>query len=350
MKKIIPILIMVIIFLAVILSAYSYQTIYNPFTGKLDYHITANMSGENITADNFFGSITELDPFWSANQSSYWNTSTNLDFTTNLTTTGNLSGAYIFGDGSQLHGIQHGNLALFLLNNASDISGSKILFTEHNIITATTLSRAITATGTEYQNWTTNDGVPNLHMLLDGVNEMHVHARVTASGKKDTTLLWKIWQNDSSDNMNLLFTSEESSVLTTTLSAVDIHMAVDETDLNLSDRLTIQLIANIAGSGGNPTVEVQVEGITASRVELVVPGANVGTFVPYLGAIRNLDIGAHNFSVDTSVFFVDSNNNRVGIGTSNPYSGLHYQGDIFYLTPNAGADSNDNITIKNYAT
>ncbi len=40
----------------------------------------------------------------------------------------------------------------------------------------------------------------------------------------------------------------------------------------------------------------------------------------------------------------------VGIGTSNPYSGLHYQGDIFYLTPNAGAESNDNITIKNYAT
>ena len=29
---------------------------------------------------------------------------------------------------------------------------------------------------------------------------------------------------------------------------------------------------------------------------------------------------------------------------------MHYQGDIFYLTPNAGTDSNDDITIKNYAT
>ena len=50
------------------------------------------------------------------------------------------------------------------------------------------------------------------------------------------------------------------------------------------------------------------------------------------------------------VFVVDTTNGRVGIGTSSPYSGLHYQGDILYLTPAAGAESNDNITIKNYAT
>ena len=76
------------------------------------------------------------------------------------------------------------------------------------------------------------------------------------------------------------------SLSLTSWSAIDIHMAVDETSLNLSDRLTLQLIANIAGGGGNPTVEVQIEGDTASRIELVVPGANVGTFVPYTGAIN----------------------------------------------------------------
>ncbi len=41
---------------------------------------------------------------------------------------------------------------------------------------------------------------------------------------------------------------------------------------------------------------------------------------------------------------------KFGIGTGSPQSGLHYQGDILYLTPAAGAESNDNITIKNYAT
>ena len=48
--------------------------------------------------------------------------------------------------------------------------------------------------------------------------------------------------------------------------------------------------------------------------------------------------------------FLTNIGDKVGIGTASPYSGLHYQGDIFYLTPNAGTDSNDNITIKNYAT
>lgn len=67
MKKLIPILVAVIIFLAVILSAYNFQTTYNPFTSKLDYHITSNMSGENITADNFFGNLNSSyiqNEFW----------------------------------------------------------------------------------------------------------------------------------------------------------------------------------------------------------------------------------------------------------------------------------------------
>ncbi|KKL75612.1 hypothetical protein LCGC14_2053120, partial [marine sediment metagenome] len=48
------------------------------------------------------------------------------------------------------------------------------------------------------------------------------------------------------------------------------------------------------------------------------------------------DFPAGNYSFDTSTLFIDSSNDRIGIGTSNPYSGLHYQGDILYLTPNAG--------------
>ena len=57
-------------------------------------------------------------------------------------------------------------------------------------------------------------------------------------------------------------------------------------------------------------------------------------------------------SVSSSAFnrsgtdvFLHHTGDSVGIGTNSPYSGLHYQGDIFYLTPNAGADSNDSITI-----
>ncbi len=171
----------------------------------------------------------------------------------------NVTASYFIGDGSQLHGIQHGSLVLFMLDNASDIAGSKILFTDIGLQPSVTLSKGITSSGAEFQNWTTNDGVPNLHILVDGVNELHFHARVTATGRKDTTIFWRLYQNDTSNNMNLLFTSEESTILTTAMTALDIHIATDEIDLNLSDRLTLQLVVNLVGSGGDPTVEIKIE-------------------------------------------------------------------------------------------
>ncbi len=57
MKKLIFILLTVLFITAFVTATYNYRTIYNPFTGKLDFHISSNMSGENITADWFFGSV-----------------------------------------------------------------------------------------------------------------------------------------------------------------------------------------------------------------------------------------------------------------------------------------------------
>ncbi len=59
-------------------------------------------------------------------------------------------------------------------------------------------------------------------------------------------------------------------------------------------------MVNLDGGGANPTVEIKIEGDTDSRVELVVPGANVGTFVPYLGAINGLNLGVFNFTTSGS--------------------------------------------------
>ncbi len=44
-----------------VLSAYgyNYQTIYNPFTTKLDYTITGNFSGNDIDLDNY--NLTTVD-------------------------------------------------------------------------------------------------------------------------------------------------------------------------------------------------------------------------------------------------------------------------------------------------
>jgi hypothetical protein len=41
-------------------------------------------------------------------------------------------------------------------------------------------------------------------------------------------------------------------------------------------------------------------------------------FVPYTGAVSNVNLGTHNFTVDTNTLFVDSVNHRLGIGTTAP--------------------------------
>ncbi len=52
------------------------------------------------------------------------------------------------------------------------------------------------------------------------------------------------------------------------------------------------------------------------------------SYVPYTGANRNLDLGTNNLSVSTSLLFVDSTNNEIGIATANPFVDLHVNGDI----------------------
>ena len=106
------------------------------------------------------------------------------------------------------------------------------------------------------------------------------------------------------------------------------------------------------GSGANRWRTLYIQNISADEIDVA---GNVtasgyllgdGSFLTGVSGIFNST--AWNRS-GTNVF-LNHIGDDVGIGTKSPYSGLHYQGDIFYLTPNAGADSNDNITIKNYAT
>ena len=62
MKYIHKIILATFIGLAIIalITAYQLQTVYNPFTGKLDYTVTSNFSGDNITADYYFGDGSKL--------------------------------------------------------------------------------------------------------------------------------------------------------------------------------------------------------------------------------------------------------------------------------------------------
>jgi hypothetical protein len=51
-------------------------------------------------------------------------------------------------------------------------------------------------------------------------------------------------------------------------------------------------------------------------------------FVPYSGAVKDLDLGPNSLTVDAGTLFVDKVNRRVGIGTTAPTTKLHIAGPI----------------------
>ncbi len=103
-------------------------------------------------------------------------------------------------------------------------------------------------------------------------------------------------------------------------------------NMSLGQKITFafaETIDNIVNGWIRITGNLQVDGdvnITGGlnlTGDLFVGGFNVtGDFIPYTGANQNVDLGANNFSVNTNTLFVDSDNGRVGIGTTTPIGAL----------------------------
>lgn len=53
---------------------------------------------------------------------------------------------------------------------------------------------------------------------------------------------------------------------------------------------------------------------------------NLSMYVPYVGADKNINFGANDFTVNTNTLFVDSLTGRVGVGTTNPTYKLDVEG------------------------
>ncbi len=340
MKTIIKILI--ILFLALIIlpsvnaaykrEVYDYQG--SHLREKVNYSLIdsdeftgGNATLENVTADWF--SWTEDSPYlsWTGSVLSFveslMNSSiihligthptgnTTAELTTwiganrseNVVFDENVTADYFLGDGSQLYGIQTGELVFFLHDeSSSDIANSKRLESNRNDTSTQTLQFSTLSDNDDLQNWTTEVGIPHVDFLLGGVYAIHIHARVTSGSAKDTALYFKLWKIDSSGaNHVLIGTSEDSNTLTDSFVGSVIHLELDDTLIELTDRLILQAYVDISGSGSTPTVELQIEGDSGTRIEINVPGVNIATFVPYSGAVNSVDLGKYNITTSDTM-------------------------------------------------
>ncbi|MDE1946183.1 MAG: hypothetical protein KGH93_03260, partial [Patescibacteria group bacterium] len=218
-------------------------------------------------------------------------------------------------------------LAYYMQNTTSDISG----YWEQLVVPQvgkTTFSTAGLATGTTtLRIWATDPGFPGLSFIPAGQFGFHVHAARTA-GNRTANVFAEIWEvSATGTDIAKIGTTESTAIdggLTGTETQYDLYFALPTTYVmqSTSSRLATKVFAVTSGGGTAPTVTLYYGDGADTRTTLPTNAANATNFVPYSGATSDLNLGAHNFSVDNNTLFVNATNNRVGIGTTSPSSAL----------------------------
>lgn len=122
MHKLLKNLIVMVVFLvlaSILVLSVNTDTVYNPFTGKLDYIRTSNLSGENITADNFFGNINA-----SYVQNEYW-----------VNANGDLMTGNLFMNGNNITNIDYYNAIRASISLLIIDTGGSVNFNNNNATT-----------------------------------------------------------------------------------------------------------------------------------------------------------------------------------------------------------------------
>lgn len=224
---------------------------------------------------------------------------------TNLWVTQNVSATYFIGDGSQLTGIEQGELILYFINTDSpDVAGADRLSSIFNTSEVTLTGAGLAAGNTLLGTWITDAGVPNIR-ILEGNMRVHVAGMKTV-GTKNAQFYYEVWKcNSSGTDIELISTSEYSDILTNVRVDYRMWALSDETSFNYSDRIKVKGYAFVSGIGSAPTVEVYIQGASNTRLTIPVGGISIERFVPYTGAVRDLVMGAYDISAYDGTFTSD---------------------------------------------
>ncbi|MCK5477133.1 MAG: hypothetical protein KAI55_04390, partial [Candidatus Aenigmarchaeota archaeon] len=133
-------------------------------------------------------------------------------------------------------------------------------------------------------------------------------------------------QSDAEMTPRINLTSSGYSFRTNVSDYLESSRNYEMANLTLTQKITFalgEIIDNIVGGWVRITGGLNVsENVTASY--FIGDGSRLtnvngsGVYVPYTGAMNNLDLGANNFLINNSVFFVNATSGNVGIGTANP--------------------------------
>lgn len=166
---------------------------------------------------------------------------------------------------------------------------------------STVVSASISSsTTTNVFNWITPDGLPALTTLNPGPYVIRAHLQASAVSYTTTVYaeLWKRASVASGGAEAKIATSDTTSALTASDAAYVMTIALaSSTTLLSTDRLMIKVYAVTSGGSGSETVTMTVGPDANPSLSFATPSSSLADlFVPYQGALRNVNMNLKNIT------------------------------------------------------
>jgi hypothetical protein len=353
----------------------------------VDYVNSTNGVGSASYEDSWINET--LIPYTGANQNVNLGANNNLTISGNLNVTSKNNGTSLFfvnaTNGRVGIGITNPNKTLTISGPGSDQNGNGDLFVTSSGIYGTTMNLQSTATGgVNYAFVSTGPSssfgagkfaiyrsggyvfsVTSNGEYIAGLNQFTPLAQTTIFPYSVNTkgLVIKGISSQVADLLQIQDSTGRNFAVVNATGYVGIGTTSPQTTLHVNGSIlangTINATTDICIEGGNCLSSVssayndswinetiynktQVDDINISMKNYVdyvnsTNGAGSAsyndswineTLIPYTGANQNVNLGANNLTVDTNTLFINSANNRVGIGISVPKNLLNIDGGI----------------------
>lgn len=160
-----------------------------------------------------------------------------------------------------------GTMDIYFYNITSDIPPFLAMNLTSNWANASEpFSNASLTDGQTIVNWTTPANMPLPDHLQTGIGNVHLHLAKIA-GARTLRVYAKIYLRGAGGD-TLLSITEQSDELTGAQTENTLHFYINETGINATNRITVQLLANITGAGLAPELTTYLSNTTLSRLEM----------------------------------------------------------------------------------
>ena len=195
------------------------------------------------------------------------------------------------------------NTNYYMLDSASGVSDYKDTQIPIPSVAEATDVHTVTADDQYLRGWISPAG-ETPPTLVAGEYELHVHADVDATlGTKRIQLYWEMVEYKADTTEDIIATSALSDEITTSTTHESIFLTLaDDYTPAVDSRIVGKLYAHLYGSGNNPDVTIYYLG-TINSAWRIPSSTEVLTslFVPYTGAVNDVDLGSYNFATTGSI-------------------------------------------------